>query len=79
MKNAWRLKVVDARGWPPDSHENISIRGCVMFLDRFFSLNGCPVGEEVRIPMVGKSMGYLGGGNSNIHYFHPENGGDDPI
>ena len=34
-----------------------------MFLDRFFSLmNGCPVGREVRIPMVGKSMGYLGGG-----------------
>ena len=29
-KNAWRLKVVDTRGWPPDSHENISIRGCVM-------------------------------------------------
>ena len=48
------LKVVGpTRGWPPDSHENISIRGCVMDLDRFFSCKlECPVGREVRIPMV---------------------------
>ena len=29
--------------------------------------------------MEGVSEGGLGGGNSNIFYFHPEPSGDDPI